>query len=73
VKPDAIEVEAGIDRFNQFAEFNVIYSLADGDISKYEAVFNLSYDEAFITLARKAEEARYSKRLRKVMKQHDNY
>ena len=72
MKPDTIEIEAGIDKFNQFGEFNVLYNLASGDPLKLEDAFNLPYTEAFLTLARKAEEARYAKRLRKALKNHDN-
>jgi len=45
--------------------------LAGGDPTKFEAVFNLSYSEAFTTLARKAEEARYQKRLNKLINRGD--
>lgn len=62
------EKEAGIDRFSKFGEFNLIYTLANGDVSKYEQVFNISYGEAFLTLYRKAEEARFAKQLRKNMR-----
>jgi hypothetical protein len=61
------EVEAGIDRFNKFGEFNLIYNLAGGDPTKYDAVFNITYSEAFTTLYRRAEETRFAKQLRKII------
>jgi hypothetical protein len=61
------EIEAGVDRFEKFGEFNLIYNLADGDVTKFDAVFNLSYSEAFTTLYRRAEESRYQKALRKII------
>lgn len=61
------EKEAGIDRFTKFGLFNLIYTLANGDVTKYDQVFNISYGEAFLTLYRKAEETRFSKQLRKNM------
>lgn len=68
VPPDEDEVEAGISRFDKFKNFNVIYSLAGGDITKFDIIFNVSYAEAFTTLYRKAEELRYSKKLNKVIR-----
>lgn len=68
VPPDAIEVEAGVSNFDKFGEFNVIYSLANGDVTKYNAVFNIEYSEAFITLYRKAEEMRFTKKLNALLK-----
>ena len=61
-------MEAGIDRFNKFGEFNLIYTLANGDVTKYEKVFNITYSEAFTTLYRRAEEARFTKQLHKILK-----
>lgn len=61
------EIEAGVNEFNKFGEFNQIYALADGDITKYDSVFNATYSEAFITLYRRAEDARFQKRLRKIL------
>jgi hypothetical protein len=71
VPHDEMELQAGIKNFDKFAEFNVIYSLANGDVTKYNAVFNLEYNDAFITLYRKAEEARYSNRLNKIISQRN--
>jgi hypothetical protein len=68
VPPDEDEVQAGISRFDKFKQFNVIYSLADGDITKFDVIFNVSYSDAFITMYRKAEELRYSKKLQQVIK-----
>jgi hypothetical protein len=67
VPHDEMEIQAGIKNFDKFAEFNVIYSLSGGDVTKYNAVFNLEYNEAFITLYRKAEEARYTSKLNKII------
>lgn len=67
IPPTADEIEAGVDSFSKFGEFNQIYSLADGDITKYDKVFNSSYSEAFITLYRKAEDTRFQKRLQKIL------
>ena len=68
IPPDENEVQAGISRFDKFKQFNVIYSLANGDITKFDIIFNVSYAEAFTTMYRKAEELRYSKKLNQVMK-----
>lgn len=68
VPPDENEVQAGISRFDKFKQFNVIYSLANGDICKFDTIFNVSYTEAFTTMYRKAEELRYSKKLQQVIK-----
>lgn len=67
MQSDAIEIEAGVANFDRFGEFNAIYTLAGGDPTKFDAVFNLSYSEAFTTLARKAEEARFQKRLNRII------
>lgn len=64
----AIEKDAGVANFDRFGLFNTIYLLAGGDCTKYDAVFNLSYSEAYLTLARKAEEARYQKRFNEILK-----
>lgn len=41
----------------------MIYSLANGDVTKYDAVFNTSYNDAFLTLWRKVEEGKFQKKL----------
>lgn len=61
-------MEAGIERFNKFGEFNLIYNLAGGDPTKYDKVFNITYSEAYTTLYRRAEEARFSKQLSKILR-----
>jgi hypothetical protein len=68
VDHDIEEKEARIDAFDRFGVFNTLYALADGDFTKLDSAFNITYIEGFTILARKSEEARYSKRLRKVMK-----
>lgn len=60
---EQVEKDAGIKRFEKFGEFNVIYSLANGDITKYDLVFNSSYNDAFLTLWRKVEESKFQKKL----------
>lgn len=69
VPPDEIELRAGMHEFDKFGEFNVIYSLAGGDFTKFDAAFNLEYRVAYETLKHKAEEARYQKRLNKLLQQ----
>lgn len=66
--PDEDEVEAGINRFDKFKQFNIIYSLANGDITKFDIIFNVSYADAFTTMYRKAEELRYQKKLHQIIK-----
>lgn len=67
MQPTAIEKDAGVANFDRFGAFNSIYTLAGGDCTKFDAVFNLSYTEAFTTLARKAEEARFQMRLSNII------
>lgn len=67
MQPSAIEKDSGVANFDRFGLFNTIYLLAGGDCTKYDAVFNLSYSEAYMTLARKAEEARYQKRFNEII------
>jgi hypothetical protein len=67
VPPTAEELEAGIKTFEKFGEFNVIYSLANGDVTKYNGVFDLEYNDAFLTLYRKAEETRFSRKYSKII------
>ena len=69
VSPEKIEIDAGISRFDKYKQFNVIYALANGDVTKYDAVFNMTYDEAFVTLFRRADELRFTRELNRLRKQ----
>ena len=46
-KPNQKLIDAGIERMNIFGELNIINTLANGDLLKYEAVKKLPYEDVF--------------------------
>lgn len=65
-KPEAEELQAGVDRFARFGVLNRIDSLAGGDITKYDEVMMQPYSVVFAKLQMNLEQSQYSKRLRRV-------
>ena len=63
------EISAGIDKFAEFREFNVLWSIAGGDPLRLDDAFELEYNTAHLSLARTAMEARFSRALHKQMTQ----
>lgn len=68
-------IRAGIDMFEELGEFNLIYDMANGDPTKYEAVLELEYSVIFNTLVRKNKntifENRYSEIMHEKSKRND--
>lgn len=46
-KPNQKLIDAGIERMNIFGELNIINTLANGDLLKYEEVKNIPYEDVF--------------------------
>lgn len=67
VPPSELERKSGIENLNWLGEFNVLYALSGGDAHKLESSFHIEYDTAYLYLARKAEEARISRRMHKIL------
>lgn len=41
---------AGVEMFNQYGAMNVVSTLADGDVTKYDAVFTTQYSVCLLEL-----------------------
>ena len=64
-EPDAREVNAGIEEYNQYSWFVTLDRLAGGDMLKYDAIGKLKYCDVFAKLKLNKTDAQYSKRLMK--------
>ena len=62
-EPDAKEMAAGIDRFQQFSWFATLDRVAGGDVLKYEEVSKQPYSVIFSRLLLQKTEAEYNKAL----------
>ncbi len=62
-EPDAAEMNAGIDRYQQFSWFATLYRLAGGDPLKYDAIGKMPYSEIFATLLLQKTDVEYNKAL----------
>lgn len=62
-EPDIDQVNAGIENFNQFGYFATVDRLADGDVTKYDAVGAIDYATVYAKLLLNKVDSEYSKRL----------
>lgn len=63
---DTEELAADVEALSVFGELNVIDSLANGDVTKYEAVLKVQYITCFLKMKLNVAQAEYRKRLKKV-------
>ena len=71
-KPDPLQVEAGVDMFNQFGVMNTIKALANNDITKYAEVEKIEYNTAFVHMRMNKVQNDFNDNYRKVMEQTRN-
>lgn len=66
-EPDADSLQAGIEQLSKFGVFSAVDSLAAGDPTKYETIYELPYTTVFTKLWLETERSKFEKRLRMVM------
>lgn len=59
---------AGISEMSKFEELNIVDELAGGDPSKWQYIYNMTYEEVFTKLLRNKTKADIQKRLAKIKK-----
>ena len=62
-------MSAGIDNFKKFGDFNTVFNLADGDILKFDAVIQKTWNEVFVTLLYKKTKADYMDKLGRIIRE----
>lgn len=70
-QPDMNIIAAGGDRFNIFGEYNTLDSLAGGDITKWDAVKLISYEDSFTKLLKNKKQSEFEKDYAKVIRDKD--
>jgi hypothetical protein len=63
-EPDADSLQAGIEQLSRFGVFAAVDSLASGDPTKYETIYELPYTTVFTKLWLETERSKFEKRLR---------
>jgi hypothetical protein len=61
------EIEAGIEAFKVFKQFNVLYAIAKTYIITPAQAFEMDYATALITLQRLSYESKFQKKLSKIL------
>ena len=64
-------MSAGIDNFKKFGDFNTVFNLADGDILKFDAVIQKTWNEVFVTLLYKKTKADYMDKLGRIIRERN--
>lgn len=67
-KPTPEQIAAGINDYSRFGIMNTIRALAGGDILKTDAVLRKSYNEVYLWLCMKQQDAKYDKSYETVMR-----
>ena len=62
-------MSAGIDNFKKFGDFNTVFNLADGDILKFDAVIQKTWNEVFVTLLYKKTKSDYMDKLGRIIRE----
>lgn len=62
------EINAGIENFDKFGFFNVVYSLANGDVTKFDNILLLPAETIYMTLIYEKEKRKYEKELAAIYK-----
>ena len=65
--PEQMEVDAGIEVFNQYGALNTLETLSGGDILKYELVKGLMYDEVYTKLLMNKDKRIFEKNYRDIV------
>jgi hypothetical protein len=65
---DPTAVQAEVSRFDKFKLFNVVDSLAGGDVLKWDAVLKLDNSTVLFKMTMKAEQAHFEKRYDEINK-----
>lgn len=63
------EEDAGINIFDKYGFFNILYALTKGDVSKYNQFLELPADDIFMTLSYEKDKRKYEKKLREIYNQ----
>lgn len=63
LNPTRREREAGVERLNQFGIINVIDSLADGDLTKYEEVLQMDCNTVFTKMKMNIEKVKIQRKM----------
>lgn len=65
-EPDADQLEAGIKGLESFGVGAIRYSLAQGDVTKYEQVEQMSAESIYFTLLYEKAKNEYTERLKEI-------
>ncbi len=68
-EPTNEERRAGLKNFDKFGSFNLIDTLAGGDILKHDAIYQQNYERIFIKLLRDLEVSKFQRRLNEIYSQ----
>lgn len=68
-EPSNEERRAGLKNFDKFGSFNLIDTLAGGDILKHDAIYQQNYERVFIKLLRDLEVSKFQRRLNEIYTQ----
>jgi hypothetical protein len=68
-KPTFEQMRAGISMFDEFGVMNIVDTLANGDVLKYDAILNLEYNTVFLKLRKSYVESIFQENYSKVLSQ----
>lgn len=68
-KPTHEQMRAGISMFDEFGVMNIVDTLANGDVLKYESILNLEYNIVFLKLRKSHVESIYQENYSKILAQ----
>lgn len=68
-EPTPEERRAGLKNFEKFGSFNLIDTLAGGDILKHDAIYQQNYERVFIKMLRDLEVSKFQRRLNEIYMQ----